>query len=90
MSALSLGSVLFITYASTLLGYSGWASLLGRYPASTVAPFSLLVPVVGFAAAYVLLGELVSPLEIVGSLLILTGLALGVFGPSLLARWRTA
>jgi O-acetylserine/cysteine efflux transporter len=90
MIALSLGSVLFITYASTLLGYSGWASLLGRYPASTVAPFSLLVPVVGFAAAYVLLGELVSPLEIVGSLLILAGLALGVFGPSLLARWRTA
>lgn len=83
-------SVLFIAYGSTLMGYGAWAVLLGRYPASTVAPFSLLVPVVGFAAAFVFLGEAMTALEVVGSLLIFAGLLLNVFGPRLLARVRVA
>lgn len=83
-------SVLFIAYGSTLMGYGAWAVLLGRYPASTVAPFSLLVPVVGFAAAFVFLGEAMTALEVVGSLLIFAGLLLNVFGPRLLARMRVA
>lgn len=82
-------SVLFIAYGSTLLGYGAWAVLLGRYPASLVAPFSLLVPVVGFAAAFVFLGEGVTPLEIAGSLLIFAGLALNVFGPRLMLAMRS-
>lgn len=83
-------SVLFIAYGSTLVGYGAWAVLLGRHPASVIAPFSLLVPVVGFAAAFVFLGEQVTTLEIAGSLLIFAGLVLNVFGPRLLARLRTA
>lgn len=83
-------SVLFIAYGSTLLGYGGWAVLLGRHPAGLVAPFTLLVPVVGFAAAFVLLGEIMTPLEVAGSLLILAGLVLNVFGPRLVARLRAA
>ncbi|UJW84193.1 EamA family transporter [Devosia sp. SL43] len=83
-------SVLFIAYGSTLLGYGAWAVLLGRYPASMVVPFALLVPVVGFAAAFVFLGEAVTPLEIAGSLLIFVGLVLNVFGPRLVARLRAA
>jgi O-acetylserine/cysteine efflux transporter len=55
-----------------------------------VAPFSLLVPVVGFAAAMLLLGEAVSSLEILGSALIFVGLVLNVFGPRVLARLRSA
>ena len=66
----------------------GWPILLGRYPASMVAPFSLLVPVVGFAAAALLLGEVVSTQEILGSLLIFLGLLLNVFGPRLVAFAR--
>lgn len=89
VSPQAIFSVLFIAYGSTLLGYGAWAVLLGRHPASLVAPFSLLVPVVGFAAAFALLGEQVSPLEIAGSLLIFLGLMLNVFGPRLLA-WRAA
>ena len=83
-------SVLFIAYGSTLVGYGAWAVLLGRHPASVIAPFSLLVPVVGFAAAFVFLGEQVTTLEIAGSLLIFAGLVLNVFGPRLLARLRAA
>lgn len=90
ISLQALGSAAFIAYGSTLLGYGGWAVLLGRHPASLVAPFSLLVPVVGFAAAFVFLGEVVSPLEIAGSLLIFCGLLLSVFGPRYLPRARVA
>ncbi|MHA6689132.1 EamA family transporter [Devosia sp. A449] len=90
ISPRALASMLFIAYGSTLVGYVGWAVLLGRHPASLVAPFSLLVPVVGFAAAYVLLGEQVSLLEIAGSALIFVGLVLTIIGPRLLARLRAA
>lgn len=81
-------SVLFIAYGSTLVGYGAWAVLLGRHKASLVAPFSLLVPIVGFAAAFVLLGEQISALEIAGSLLIFAGLVLNVFWPRLSGRLR--
>jgi O-acetylserine/cysteine efflux transporter len=78
-----------MAYCSTLLGYGAWAVLLGRHPVSVVAPFSLLVPVVGFAAALLILGESVSGLEIAGSILIFAGLVLNVFGPKVMARFRT-
>lgn len=90
ISPQAIFSVLFIAYGSTLMGYGAWAVLLGRHPASLIAPFSLLVPVVGFAAAFVLLGEQMSGLEVAGSLLIFAGLGLNVFGPRLLARLRVA
>lgn len=90
ISPQAIFSVLFIAYGSTLIGYGAWAVLLGRHPASVIAPFSLLVPVVGFIAAFVFLGEQVTALEVVGSLLIFAGLLLNVFGPRLLARLRMA
>jgi O-acetylserine/cysteine efflux transporter len=89
-SPAAMGSVLFIAYGSTLIGYGIWAILLGRYPASTVAPFSLLVPIVGFAAAALLLGESITMLEIAGSVLIFLGLLLNVLGPRLLRRTQAA
>lgn len=88
MTPRGIFSVLFIAYGSTLFGYGVWAVLLGRYPASVVAPFSLLVPVVGFAAAIPILGEHVTALEWLGSALIFLGLVLNVFGARLVARYR--
>jgi O-acetylserine/cysteine efflux transporter len=90
ISPQAIFSVLFIAYGSTLVGYGAWAVLLGKHPASVIAPFSLLVPIVGFAAAFVFLGEQMTGLEIAGSLLIFFGLVLNVFGPRLLARLRMA
>ena len=53
-------ALLYVVVLSTLLGFGVWAWLLGRHPASTVAPFTLLVPVVGIAAAWLALGEVPS------------------------------
>jgi len=81
-----IGSLLFIGWISTVFGYGGWSVLLGRYPASTVAPFALLVPVSGIAGATLILGERITPFELIGSLLVFAGLMTNVFGPRLLAR----
>ena len=48
-SGRSIGVVLFNGYAATILGFGLWSYLLKRYPASLIAPFSLLVPVAGIA-----------------------------------------
>jgi O-acetylserine/cysteine efflux transporter len=86
------GSLLFISYASTLFGYGAWSVLLSRYPANLVAPFTLLVPIAGIGGAALLLGETISGIEIAGSVLVFGGLLLNVFGPRLwsLARTREA
>jgi O-acetylserine/cysteine efflux transporter len=79
--AVDLGGVaalLYVVVLSTLLGFGAWAWLLSRHPASTVAPFTLLVPVVGIASAWIALGEVPSAFELIGAAVVLTGLALTV------------
>lgn len=71
-------ALLYVVVLSTLVGFGAWAWLMGRHPASTVAPFTLLVPVVGIAAAWLTLDEVPSAAELAGALVVLTGLALTV------------
>lgn len=82
----TVGVVLFNGYMATILGFGLWSYLLKRYPASMIAPFSLLVPVAGIASTYVLLGEVITAVEVIGSVLVFAGLMLNVFGPRLLTR----
>ena len=49
---------------------------MSRYPASLVAPFSLLVPIFGMSSGAVLLGEPLGPLRIAAAGLVLAGLAI--------------
>jgi O-acetylserine/cysteine efflux transporter len=53
---------------------------MSRHPAAQVAPFSLLIPVIGLAAAAALLGEIPSPAQIAGALLVMAGLLINTFG----------
>lgn len=82
---LGFGSLLFVGWVSTVFGYGAWSALLGRYPASLVAPFTLLVPVVGLAGGQLLLGETMRGLDWAGSVLVFAGLLVNVFGARLLA-----
>jgi O-acetylserine/cysteine efflux transporter len=61
--------------ANTLFGYTMWAFLLSRYPAGTVAPMSLLVPVFGMGASMLVLHEPLPGWKILACLLIMAGLA---------------
>ncbi len=76
-------SLLFQVYPNTLFGYWVWNSLLKRYPVSTVAPLSLLVPVFGIIGSVVIFGENVPAMKIVALALIITGLAIGLYGQQL-------
>ncbi|WP_042262366.1 EamA family transporter [Paraburkholderia heleia] len=76
----SVGAIVYLAFVATLIGYSLWSRLLSKYPASQVAPFSLLVPIVGLASASLLLGEQLSAAEIGGAVLVMGGLAVNVFG----------
>jgi drug/metabolite transporter (DMT)-like permease len=67
----------YIVVAGTVLGSWIWLALLGRYPAGTVAPFSMLVPVVGIAAAAVALNEQPSILALSGGAVVIAGVLLG-------------
>jgi O-acetylserine/cysteine efflux transporter len=70
-------SVGFTAGFASLVGYTIWNTLLGRYPAALVAPFALLVPPVGLAAAALALGEVPNALELAGSALLIGGVAVG-------------
>lgn len=68
-------AVFYLAVPTTLFGFYVWAQLLKRYPAATVAPFSLLAPVFGTISAHLVLGETFGPLRLGGMALILSGLA---------------
>lgn len=59
----SLLVLAYLAFGATILGYGLWSRLLSRYPASQVAPFSLLVPVVGISSSALLLGERLGTLQ---------------------------
>lgn len=73
------GLIAFLAYPATLLGGGIWSWLLGRHPASTVAPFTLLVPITGLLSGYLVLGETITPTEIGGAVLVIAGLVVTVW-----------
>ena len=91
LRTLGLDSLLVLAYlafGATILGYGLWSRLLSRYPASQVAPFSLLVPVVGISSSALLLGERLGSLQMAGAALVMVGLLINVCGGRLLDGWR--
>jgi O-acetylserine/cysteine efflux transporter len=71
-------SALYTAVFASLVGYGIWNRLLASHPSSAVVPFTLLVPVVGMSAAWLVLGEVPSPTELAGGLLLLGGVATAV------------
>jgi O-acetylserine/cysteine efflux transporter len=90
IGATSIFAVVYLAFVATLLGYGLWSRLLARYPASQVAPFSLLVPIVGLASASVFLDEHLSAPQIAGAALVMAGLAVNVFGGWFVRRFAPA
>lgn len=84
-------STLYTTVLASLVAYGIFNSLLSRYPAAAVVPWILLVPVVGIAAAWLVVGEVPNVAELTGGALMLAGLVVAqgvrVRGAD---RWRAA
>ncbi|GAA1863759.1 O-acetylserine/cysteine exporter [Brevibacterium marinum] len=70
-----VASVVYTAGCASLIGYVIWNSLLARFPASQVAPFSLLVPLVGVLSAWLVLGDRPTVPELIGGALLLLGVA---------------
>jgi len=73
-----IAALAYIVGPSTLFGFAAWSGLLRRYPTAAVAPFTLLVPVFGIAAAALTLGERPSAAELVGAVVVIAGLLYGL------------
>ena len=69
---------------NSIFGYGAWGWLLARYPAASISPFSLGVPVFGMSAAALWLGEPMPPWKWTAAALVLAGLAISVLWP----RWQ--
>ena len=85
ISWIGIGSILYLAYPVTLLGFAIWGRLLATLPVGLVAPFTLLVPIVGMATSALVLGEDFGPIKIISAILVMTGLMINVFGGKLMS-----
>jgi len=80
----SAGVLIYLTLAASVLGYGLWGYLFSRYPASTVAPLTLGVPVFGLASAGYFLDEHITLMQWYGVILVLVGLVFNMKGEALI------
>lgn len=81
-------STAYTAVLSSWVGYGIWNWLLHRYPASEVAPYSLLVPAAGLLTAFLADGERLTVAASVGGVLLVVGVAAVSLGPRLLLLFR--
>ena len=74
----------YITYLSTLFAYGAWSWLITNYPLRTITPFTLLTPVFALLFASIFLDEVLALWKIFAAILVLTGLAINLYGHHLL------
>lgn len=73
----ALLGLLYTCVLATALAGGIWTWLMRAHPASRVAPFSMLVPVVGLSTAWLVLGERPGLVEVLGGLVVVGGVLLG-------------
>lgn len=83
----ALAALAYLAWVATLFGYGVWTRLLSRYPANRVAPFTLLVPLVGLTTGWLVFGEVLTPVHFAGGALLMVGLLINLFGHRLFTRW---
>lgn len=74
-------AVLWQSIGNTMFGYAAWGWLLSRYPAATITPMAMLVPVFGMGASAMLLGEPLPLWKLAAAALVIGGLAINVLWP---------
>ena len=90
VSLATVGSLAFIVYISTWVGYGAWNKLLREYSIAAVIPFTLLVPVFGILCAHIVLDEPVQQWKLLSAWLIICGLGVNVLGSRILLRRQKA
>lgn len=78
LSFKGIGSLCYIVYASTWVGYGIWNWLLSRYPVGVIVPFTLLVPLVGILSSVIVFAEPFQFWKLVSGLLVISGLCINI------------
>lgn len=82
------GGVLWQSWGNTIFGYTAWAWLLSKHPAAVVAPAPLLVPIFGMGASAFFLGEALPSWKVMAAGLVIAGLVVNLFWPTLREQIR--
>ena len=80
--------VFWQSWGNTVFGYAAWAWLLSKHPAAVVAPAPLLVPIFGMGASAYFLSEPLPLWKILAAGLVIAGLVVNLFWPSLEKHFR--
>lgn len=64
----------FSAFGASVVGFGIWNRLLTRHSAASIAPWSMLVPVVGIMSSWAMFAEVPLPVEMAGGALILLGI----------------
>ncbi|MEM9877986.1 MAG: EamA family transporter [Pseudomonadota bacterium] len=72
-SLVAWGAVVYSALVSSVIAHAINFYLLQRYPVSTVAPYSLIAPVIGVSLAIMVFGDAMTPQLIIGGLVTLGG-----------------
>ncbi len=83
--AAAWAAVAWQAWGNSLFGYAAWGWLLARHPAATITPMAMLVPVFGFGASALFLGESLPPWKLAAAALVMAGLAINLLWPRLRA-----
>jgi O-acetylserine/cysteine efflux transporter len=84
-----LAASLYLGLGVMIFGYGIWGKMLQKYDASTVAPFSLLVPVFGIFFGMVLFDERLSGLQILGVAFLVAAVFINMTGHHILQKIRS-
>jgi len=79
-------AVAWQAWGNSLFGYAAWGWLLARYPAATITPMALLVPLFGMGGAALWLNEGLPSWKLAATALVMGGLALNLLWPKF-RRW---
>ncbi|WP_370681977.1 EamA family transporter [Comamonas sp. GB3 AK4-5] len=88
LSGVGVSSMFYMAYFGTFLAYALWSKLLQLYPATQVAPFTLLVPVLTILSSAVVLDEPLLPWKLAAAALVLAGVLVATFGARITSYFR--
>ena len=69
----ALPSATYLGLIATVIAYHFWVKAISLYNPVNVAPFSLLIPVIGLFLGYIIFDEVLSAMEIAGCFLVIGG-----------------